>query len=63
MYLALPYLANTWTPDQDGSDDVYTAHWSASLYDVMIDYGWVPPSGSGRRLSADEESDEGLDLE
>ena len=28
IYLALPYLANMWMPDPDGSDTSYTANWS-----------------------------------
>ena len=51
MYLALPYLANVWMPDADGTDTEYTAHWTSSVKDVLLDYGWQDP---GRRLSAGE---------
>ena len=57
VYFALPYLANVWLPDADGSDDTYTAHWSSSVTDILIDSGAI----SGRRLlaSSDRANEEG----
>ena len=44
IYFALPYLANVWLPDADGTDGVYTHHWSMSVRDVIESYasGTVP---------------------
>lgn len=62
IYFALPYLANVWLPDADGSDDTYTAHWSASVTDILIDGGYISGrrriSDIGAEVSDDEESDE-----